>query len=393
MADILEHITTTSAGIATIRAFSASHMCVEAMQRHIDAESTMKRHFYLFQRWLSLHMSLAGIMFAMVTGSFLLYSEAATNVTRIGFTLTFAVELGRMINIAFGRFGSLELSMTAISSVIGLTELEIEDQSGNEVAADWPSEGQITVRDLDARYAANLPLVLKSISFHVRSGERIGIIGRTGSGKSSLTLSLLRLLDTQKGSVSIDNIDIATVKARDLRSRIAFIPQAPTLFSGTIRSNLDYFKQSSDDKINDALRHVGLLAEDGDTNPGHFTAQSQIAVGGANLSQGQKQLLFLARIILRDPKIIILDEATSAVDSETDTTIQQVIRTLFRNTILVVAHRLETIVSFDRILVIKDGALVEDGTPAQLLKRNGAFHDMVQESQNSAFLRRTILNK
>ncbi|KAJ4165257.1 hypothetical protein LMH87_006895 [Akanthomyces muscarius] len=393
MADILEHIATTSAGIATIRAFGTSDMCVEVMQRYIDAESTAKRHFYLFQRWLSLHMSLAGIMFAMITGSFLLCSESANNVTRIGFTLTFAMELSHMINVAFSRFGALELSMTAISSVVRLTELEIEDQSGNEVAADWPSEGQIAVRDLEVRYAASLPPVLKSISFHVRSGERIGIIGRTGSGKSSLTLSLLRLLDTQNGSVSIDDIDISTIKVRDLRSRIGFIPQAPTLFGGTVRSNMDYFEQLSDDKINNALRHVGLLAEESDTNPGRCTAQSQIAVGGANMSQGQKQLLCLARIILRDPKIIILDEATSAVDSETDAMIQQVIRTLFRNTILVVAHRLETIVSFDRILVIRDGALVEDGTPAHLFSRNGAFHDMVQESQNSDFLKKKIMNK
>ncbi|OAR00222.1 hypothetical protein LLEC1_07942 [Akanthomyces lecanii] len=393
MADILEHITTTSAGIATIRAFGASDMCVEAMQRYIDAESTAKRHFYLFQRWLALHMSLAGIVFAMVIGGFLLCSESANKATRTGFTLTFAMELSHLINLALSRFGSLELTTAAISSVVRFTELEIEDQSGNEVAADWPSEGQIVVQNLEVRYAANLPPVLKSISFHVRSGERIGIIGRTGSGKSSLVLSLLRLLNTTKGSVSIDSIDISAIKARDVRSRIGFVPQDPTLFRGTIRSNLDYSGQLSDDKMNDALRRVGLLAEEGDTNPGRFTAQSQIAAGGANMSQGQKQLLCLARIILRDPKIIILDEATSAVDGETDAMIQQVIRTLFHNTILVVAHRLETVVSFDRILVIRDGALVEDGTPAQLFRRNGAFHTMVQESPNRAFLREAIMKR
>ncbi|KAM3536178.1 hypothetical protein MY4038_000644 [Beauveria bassiana] len=393
MADILEHVTSTSAGIATIRAFGASNTYIEAMQCYLDAESTAKRHFYIFSRWLTLQMSLLGIVFAMITGVLLLTSESTNKVARVGFSLTFVMSLSNMISTTFSKFGYLELYMSSISSVMQYIEHDIEDPSGNDVAADWPSAGEIDVDDLQVGYSASLPPALKSVSFHVKRGEKVGIVGRTGAGKSSLTLSLLRLLNVQKGSISIDSIDISTIKVGDLRSRIGFIPQAPTLFCGTIRSNLDYFVQLSDGKINDALRHVGLLAEAGGADSGRFTAESPVAAGGENMSHGQRQLLCLARIILENPMVIILDEATSAVDGETDSMIQDIIRKLFHGTLIVVAHRLETIVSFDRILVMGDGTLLEDGTPKELLNRKGAFYSLVEESQNSSFLRKAILGR
>ncbi|KAM3536218.1 hypothetical protein MY4038_000684 [Beauveria bassiana] len=338
-------------------------------------------------------MSLLGIVFAMITGVLLLTSESTNKVARVGFSLTFVMSLSNMISTTFSKFGYLELYMSSISSVMQYIEHDIEDPSGNDVAADWPSAGEIDVDDLQVGYSASLPPALKSVSFHVKRGEKVGIVGRTGAGKSSLTLSLLRLLNVQKGSISIDSIDISTIKVGDLRSRIGFIPQAPTLFCGTIRSNLDYFVQLSDGKINDALRHVGLLAEAGGADSGRFTAESPVAAGGENMSHGQRQLLCLARIILENPMVIILDEATSAVDGETDSMIQDIIRKLFHGTLIVVAHRLETIVSFDRILVMGDGTLLEDGTPKELLNRKGAFYSLVEESQNSSFLRKAILGR
>lgn len=391
MADILEHVTTTAAGLSTIRAFGATSACIESMQRFMDRESTAKRHFYIFDRWLNLHMSLAGTMFAMATGVFLLSTGSTIDVTRVGFSLTFAMELSHTINPALSKFGSLQLYMNALSSVVRYTELKTEGGSGEDAPVDWPSAGKVEVQDLQVGYASTLPPVLHSVSFHIDAGKRIGIAGRTGSGKSTLMLSLLRLLKAQQGCIRIDNVDISTIKVGHVRSRIGFIPQDPTLFSGTVRSNLDYFGKFPVKNIEDALRHVHLLADKGNDAAGLFTADSQIAAGGANVSQGQKQLLCLARILLKRPKVIILDEATSAVDGGTDKLIQEVIRTQFRGTLIVVAHRLETLAAFDKILVMREGVVVEQGSPAELVKSNGVFHELVQDSQNSEHLKSAIL--
>ena len=224
------------------------------------------------------------------------------------------------------------------------------------------------------------------------AGQRIGIVGRTGAGKSSLTLALLRLINPQRGSILIDGVDISTIKLQSLRSKIAFLPQDPVLFSGTIRSNLDYFQEVSKDKLNEVLRRVKLLSENNNEKTGLFTLESPISTGGTNMSQGQRQLLCLARILIGDPKIIILDEATSAVDNETDLRIQDTIRNEFNRTLIVVAHRLRTIASFDKVVVIDHGRIGESGTPADLLRAKGLFYELVQQSQDKEFVTNSILN-
>ncbi|KAJ6782639.1 hypothetical protein PWT90_00192 [Aphanocladium album] len=365
MADVLEHVTTTDAGIATIRAFRATDSCTATLNRHLDALATQRRNSDIFNQWLS-------------------------SVSHIGFSLTFAMQLSSTIGSTWSRFDALVMCLNSLSSVIGYTELEVEDQGGEDVPDEWPSNGEVHVKELEISYAATLPPALKDMSFQLAPGERVGVVGRTGSGKSTLTLSLLRLLHAQKGIIRIDGLDISTLKVSVLRSRIGFIPQSPNLFDGTVRSNLDYFGKLSDEKIDEALRNVQLLHE-GDNGSSRFTASSKIAAGGSNLSQGQRQLLCLARIILQNPKIIILDEATSAVDGETDTVIQQVIRDMFDGTLIVVAHRLETVVALDRILVMKDGVVAENGSPAELFRANGIFRNLMEQSQDSASLKKMIL--
>jgi len=247
------------------------------------------------------------------------------------------------------------------------------------------------VKGLDIAYSANLPLVLKDVSFTVEGSQSIGIVGRTGAGKSSLTLSLLRLIEPRNGSILVDGIDISTVKLRDLRTRIAFIPQDPVLFSGTVRSNLDYFKQVPEDKLHDALRRVQLLADKGDEKSALFTLDSPISTGGSNMSQGQRQLLCLARVLIRKPRIMILDEATSAVDNKTDLLIQDTIKKEFDGTLIVVAHRLRTIAGFDQVIVMSDGKVVEIGKPDGLLRKKGIFYELVEDSQDKEFLTQAIL--
>lgn len=390
MADILEHVTTTEAGITTIRAFGATDLCLVTLHRHLDAFSTQKRSFYIFYLWPRLQMSISGILFAAITGAFILSSGSTGSVSRVGLSLTFAMQLSHTIGDVWHKFDTLQESMNAVSLVVGYTELVRENQDGDEVPAEWPSRGEVDVQQLEVSYAGTLPPALKDVSFHLAPGEKVGVVGRTGSGKSTLTLSLLRLLHAQEGGIHIDGVDISTIKVAILRSRLGFIPQSPNLFAGTVRSNLDYFGKMSDNKITEALRQVQLLDE-GENGPGRFTADSQIAAGGGNLSQGQRQLLCLARIILKNPKIIILDEATSAVDGETDIVIQEVIRKMFKGTLIVVAHRLETVVSLDRILVMKDGAVVENGSPRGLLSANGSFRNLVEQSQESELLKKMIL--
>lgn len=381
-ADILEHFTSSSAGVSTIRAFGAVENSIEQMHRYVDGLSSARRHFWIFNRWLGLQMALVGILFSTGTGIILLSSKSIIHPSLVGFSLTFAMGFSDAIFKAVNNFGHLETAMNAAGAIIGYTELETENQGGIEVPKDWPSEGEVEVKGLGVSYSADLPLVLKDVSFTVEAGKRIGIVGRTGAGKSSLALSLLRLIEPQSGSILIDGIDISTVKLQDLRSRIAFIPQDPVLFSGTVRSNLDYFKQTPEEKLIEALQRVRLLADEGDEQSGLFTLDSPISAGGSNMSQGQRQLLCLARVLLKRPAIMILDEATSAVDNKTDLLIQDTIRKEFSGTLIVVAHRLRTIAGFDQVMVMRYGKVAEVGGPDELLKERGMFYNLVEDSQD-----------
>ena len=389
-ADILEQFASTSAGLSTIRAFRAMDRSIDQMHRHIDRLSTARRHFWIFNRWLGLQMAFVGILFSTGTGAILLLSESVIDSSLLGFSISFSMGFSKAIFSAVNEFGILETCMDSADTIIRYSEIEPEDQGGAEVSHDWPLEGEVRVEGLNVAYSDNAPLVLRDITFTVGGGQRIGIVGRTGAGKSSLALSLLRLLEPQSGSIFIDGVDISTIKLQTMRSRIAFIPQDPVLFSGTVRSNLGYFKQVSDLQLEEALQAVGLASKDAGDPPGSFTLASSITAGGTNMSQGQRQLLCLARVLIRKPKIIILDEATSAVDDKTDLFIQNTIRKAFSGTLIVVAHRLRTIASFDQVMVMNDCKVAELGSPAKLLKAKGLFYDLVQDSQDRDFLNSTL---
>lgn len=309
--------------------------------------------------------------------------------------------------------------MNATERIVEYSSIPIEDQFGGEsqivdddnitmptVPAAWPTEGRLEVEGLVVRYAPDLPPVLKGLSFTVAKNQRVGVVGRTGAGKSSLTLALFRFLEASAGSIHIDGLDIAKIGLHDLRSRLAIIPQDPVLFSGTLRSNLDAFNNHTDVELYDALERVHLIqsstTESGtaspatlDTNINIFKSlSSHISEGGLNLSQGQRQLLCLARAIVSRPKIMVLDEATSAVDMATDLLIQRSIRKEFKDsTLLVIAHRLSTIADFDRILVMSDGKAIEFGAPRELLEEHGLFWEMVGQSGEKDKLEEIILGK
>ena len=309
--------------------------------------------------------------------------------------------------------------MNATERIIEYARMPIENQSGQEpqpgphfqamkstVPAAWPMEGRLEIEGLVVGYDADLPPVLRGLSFKITKNQRVGVVGRTGAGKSSLTLAIFRFLEAREGSIRIDGIDISKIGLHDLRSRLAIIPQDPVLFSGTVRSNLDPFDDHTDANLYDAMVRVQLIRSSSsgsgiatptlsDTNVNIFKSlSSRISEGGLNLSQGQRQLLCLARAILCRPKIMILDEATSAVDMATDFLIQRSIREEFRDsTLIVIAHRLSTIADFDTILVLSDGKAVEFDTPRKLLEEKGMFWEMVQQSGEKDKLMKIILGE
>jgi ABC-type multidrug transport system fused ATPase/permease subunit len=404
---VFEQFGSALTGVGTIRAFDKCDVYVTRIFSKIDDHSASLWHLWAFNRWMGWRMSLVGGFFATVVATTILL---ITNIdaSLAGFALSFALEYGSVVIWTIRHYTNLELDMNAAERIIEYSNLPTESLSGGEPPAHWPSEGRLEVTNLTVSYAPDLPPVLKGLTFSVARNERIGVVGRTGAGKSSLTLALFRFLEAQQGSILIDGLDISTISLHALRSRLAIIPQDPVLFSGTVRSNLDAFDQQGDAELRDALCRVHLISEaesaaiSGTVTPisantsaspnqdvyknlnkNPFTSLlSPITEGGLNLSQGQRQLLCLARAIVSRPKIMVLDEATSAVDMATDTLIQRSIREEFNDsTLIVIAHRLSTIADFDKILVMGEGKVVEFGTPAQLYGlEKGVFKSMVEES-------------
>jgi ABC-type multidrug transport system fused ATPase/permease subunit len=281
----------------------------------------------------------------------------------------------------------------------------------------WPSssakDALIRVDDLSVKYAPELPAVLHNVSFSLGGRERVGLLGRTGSGKSTLVTSILRFVEPQSGKIIIDGIDISKIGIYDLRSRLTFIPQDATLISGTIRENLDPFNEHSDEECLDVLRRVHMSVDRSSTTSRPVTPleassiggsrepsavldvvspeaegrtavslTTQVTSGGTNFSQGQRQLIAMARALLRRSSIIILDEATSSIDFVTDAKIQTTIREEFGDSLLLtVAHRLKTVIDYDRLIVLDKGTVAEFDTPFNLVrKKGGIFRDMCLKS-------------
>ena len=385
------------------------------MFKKIDVHAGAYWHIWLFNRWLALRLNWMGAVFAILVAAVIVFSGIEPSLA--GFALSFALQYSSAVTWTARNYANVELSMNAVERVNEYSKIPIEDQSSSvKTPAAWPAEGRLEVSNLVAGYAPDLPPVLKDLSFSVEKNQRIGVVGRTGAGKSSLTLALFRFLEAREGSIHIDGIDISKVSLYELRSRLAIIPQDPVLFSGTVRSNLDPFDNHSDSELYDALSRVHLINSTGvtshdepnPTEPTSTTATprtppdsntnifrsltSRISEGGLNLSQGQRQLLCLARAIVSRPKIMVLDEATSAVDMTTDVLIQRSIREDFQNsTLIVIAHRLSTIADFDKILVMSDGRQAEFDSPESLLEREeGVFRGMVELSGERARLESVI---
>lgn len=252
-------------------------------------------------------------------------------------------------------------------------ELDTHKSKYIAVPNDWPSSGKIVMKNVEMRYRDG-PLVLNKVSFEINDKEKVGIVGRTGSGKSTLLTSLFRFENLYSGEIFIDNIDISQIPLSILRKRLCIIPQEPILFCATLRFNLDPFDEHTDLRLWEVIETVGLK-EMVQAFPNQL--QFEITEGGDNLSVGQRQLLCFGRALLRNPKIVFLDEATAAVDNVNDALLQNMIRTKFADaTTLTIAHRLHTIIDSDRVIMLSNGVVSENGNPSVLIRNGGMFAEL-----------------
>lgn len=388
-APVLGHFGAAIAGLTSLRAYGAQEAFKDESMRRINRYTRASRTFYNLNRWICVRVDIISGSFAAGLAGYLLYSRSHS-ASNIGFSLNMAVGFSSQILWWIRMLNDFEVSGNSLERMENYMTIEQEPKPSKDGVppAYWPASGNLKVEKLAARYSPEGPKVLHDISFNVKAGQRIGIVGRTGSGKSSLTLALLRCIFTE-GKVYYDDQDTSTINLDALRSNITIIPQVPELLSGTLRQNLDPFEQYDDATLNDALRSAGLFSLQQDTEEGRITLDSQISSGGGNLSVGQRQILALARAIIRGSKLLILDEATSAIDHDTDSVIQSSLRTELAPdvTVITVAHRLQTIMDADKIMVLDAGRIVEFDKPSELLKNDkGSLRSLVDESGDKAHL-------
>lgn len=371
-------------GLTTIRGYGKVADFIRLNEDKID--ENQRAHFLstTANRWLGLRLEFVGTCVVFGAALFAVVSRSSLAAGLVGLSITYALQLTSQLNWMVRMSTDVENELVAVERCIQYTKLEPEADLVIEPRpkGSWPENGAITFSNLSLRYREGLPLVLRNVSCHIRAREKIGVVGRTGAGKSSLMNALFRITEAAGGSITIDGINIADIGLEDLRSRLAIIPQDPTLFAGTVRSNLDPFNLYSDESIWRALNAVYLREQVEQMGKG---LNSPITEFGENLSVGSRQLMCLARALLRNPRILIMDEATASIDYKSDEKIQRTIREQFQNaTVLTIAHRIATIADSDRVMVLDFGRLIEFDTPANLLKNpNSLFASLAKKSKQA----------
>lgn len=392
----------TVLGVATIRAFGCQHRFTEENYKRIDANNRPFLWMWATNRWLHCRVDVLGAFVSFCTGTVLVNSRNWINPGLAGLSLSYALTFTHHVLWVVRMYAINEMNMNAIERIHEYLDIEEEPPAHipeTSPRISWPELGTVQVKNLVMKYASDTPAVLCDVSFETRPREKIGIVGRTGSGKSTLAMSLFRFMEPTSGQIFIDGIDIHSIGLDDLRSRLTIIPQDPVLFSGTLRSNLDPFGQYDDAILWAALKRSHLI--DGQqqqqnqtqsTNPSSssssvnieniITLDSPVTSSGSNWSQGQRQLIALARALVKKTSLIVLDEATSSVDFDTDHQIQETIRREFTDsTLLCIAHRIRTVADYDRILVLDQGQVKEFDTPYELMTRDGSiFQQMCERS-------------
>ncbi|KAI4312632.1 hypothetical protein MLD38_037434 [Melastoma candidum] len=372
---ILHHFAESLAGAATIRAFDQEERFTCMNLELIDGHSRPWFHNASAMEWLSFRLNiLSNIVFAFSLVLLVTLPEGIINPSIAGLAVTYGINLNAQQASVIWNMCNAENKIISVERILQYSKLASEAALVIEDCRppiNWPSTGTIAFRNLQIRYAEHLPSVLNNITCTFPGRKKIGVVGRTGSGKSTLIQAIFRIVEPREGSIEIDDVDICKIGLHDLRSRLSIIPQDPTMFEGTVRGNLDPLEQYPDTEIWEALDKCQL----GDVvRAKEEKLDYTVVENGENWSVGQRQLFCLGRALLKKSNILVLDEATASVDSATDGVIQKVISREFQNrTVVTIAHRIHTVIDSDLVLVLSDGRIAEYDSPSKLLEREDSF--------------------
>ncbi|KAL3471411.1 P-loop containing nucleoside triphosphate hydrolase protein [Aspergillus californicus] len=382
---IFAHFQESLGGISTIRAYRQEERFTLENEWRMDANLRAYFPSISANRWLAVRLEFIGSIIILASALLSIVSVATgsrLSPGMVGLAMSYALQITQSLNWIVRQTVEVETNIVSVERVLEYASLPSEAPEvifKNPPPIGWPSQGAVSFQNYSTRYREGLDLVLKDVSLDIKPHEKIGVVGRTGAGKSSLTLALFRIIEPVNGGISIDNLDVSKIGLSDLRGRLAIIPQDPAMFEGTVRDNLDPRHAHDDTELWSVLKHARLL-EHISNMEGQLDAHIQ--EGGSNLSQGQRQLVSLARALLTPSNILVLDEATAAVDVETDALLQRTLRSdIFQDrTIITIAHRINTIIDSDRIIVLDKGRVAEFDSPAALIKQGGKFYELVREA-------------
>ncbi|KAF8150782.1 ABC transporter [Crassisporium funariophilum] len=399
---LYSHFSESLSGLATIRAYGEVARFRLDNEKRVDVENRAYWLTVTNQRWLGIRLDFLGALLTFCVAMLTVGTRFTISPAQTGLVLSYILSVQQAFGWMVRQSAEVENNMNSVERIVhyatGIEQEAAHDLPDKKPPPSWPAEGALELKNVVLNYRPELPPVLKGISMSVKAGEKIGIVGRTGAGKSSIMTALYRIVELSSGSITMDDVDISTIGLTDLRKSLAIIPQDPLLFSGTLRSNLDPFNLNDDATLWDALKRSylvdnnskrnSLLTTEDDVPSGAQTPQSRFNLDtiiedeGGNLSVGQRSLVSLARALVKNAKVIILDEATASVDYETDRKIQDTIAYEFKDrTILCIAHRLRTIIAYDRICVLDAGQIAEFDTPTQLYNNaDGIFRGMCERS-------------
>ncbi|XP_045532539.1 multidrug resistance-associated protein 1 isoform X1 [Pieris brassicae] len=377
---IYSHFSESITGATTIRAYGVTERFVEESERGVDHNQACYYPSCIANRWLAIRLEMIGNVIIFFAALSVVLGRETIDPGIVGLSVTYALQITQILNWLVRMTSEVETNIVAVERIKEYSDTPSEAAWNlpNGPGSTWPETGALQLDGLTICYRPGEP-VLRDLTCTVSPREKLGIVGRTGAGKSTLTLGLFRIVEPTSGKIMIDGIDISSIGLHQLRSRITIIPQDPILFSGTLRLNLDPFETFTDDQIWRSLEHAHLKAFVQGLPSGLL---HEVSEGGGNLSVGQRQLVCLARALLRKTPLLVLDEATAAVDLETDDLIQKTIRTEFAScTVLTIAHRLNTIMDSTRVMVLDKGQLVEYAPPEQLLQdKNSIFYSMAKDA-------------